>query len=260
MSDTSATPALPAALTDAALCARMKADALRQLDFFRASLRSDGGFDVLDYTGTPLPGHPQELHTTTRLVHSYALGKIAGARDCEAMIDAGVQALASRHHDKDHGGYVWAITPGGISNGDKLAYGHMFVLLAASSAHAAGHPDAARLLDDADAVITRHFWDDSFGLLRDEFRRDWQPFSTYRGMNANMHGVEALLAAYEATGRDVFLNRAGRMLDFFVGRMAPAHGWNITQTAGRSIPPIPATRCSGPTARRRGTRLNWAVC
>jgi mannose/cellobiose epimerase-like protein (N-acyl-D-glucosamine 2-epimerase family) len=65
--------------------------------------------------------------------------------------------------------------------------------------------------------------------LRDEFTRDWQVFSTYRGMNANMHGVEAMLAAHEATGRIFHLDRAGRILDFFVGRLAPAHGWRLPE-------------------------------
>ncbi len=45
-------------------------DARRQLDFFRASLRADGGLDVLNWDGTPRVGFAQELHITTRLVHS----------------------------------------------------------------------------------------------------------------------------------------------------------------------------------------------
>lgn len=42
-------------------------------------------------------------------------------------------------------------------------------------------------------------------------------------MNANMHGAEAMLAAFEATDRGIFLDRAGHILDFFVRRIAPAH-------------------------------------
>ena len=76
-------------------------DALRQLDFFRASLRGDGGFDVLDRAGRPLPG-PQELHTTTRLVHSFALAHAAGAPGCEDIIDAGLGFLWRRHRDPQH--------------------------------------------------------------------------------------------------------------------------------------------------------------
>jgi sulfoquinovose isomerase len=207
----------------------LRADAERQIAFFRPSLRSDGGFDVLDRDGRPLPRGPQELHTTTRLVHSYALAHAIGDARAFEIIDAGMSFLWNRHRDARHGGYAWSVTGAEIADGTKLAYGHVFVLLAASSAATAGHPDASRLLADITEVLDRHFWDEANGLFRDEFDRDWTPFSTYRGMNANMHGVEALLAAYEATGETIHLSRAGRILDFFIGRMAPVHGWRLPE-------------------------------
>lgn len=206
----------------------LAAEAGAQLAFFRRSLRADGRFATLDLDGTPLDG-PQELHTTTRLVHSYALAKAWGEPDCHAIIDAGMAFLWAGHRDADQGGYVWSVGADGIADDTKLAYGHVFVLLAGASARKVGHPDADRLIADVEAVIDRHFWDDDAGLLRDEFTRDWQVFSTYRGMNANMHGVEAMLTAFEATGRPVWLDRAGRILDFFVSRIAPAHGWRLPE-------------------------------
>jgi sulfoquinovose isomerase len=210
--------------------AYLAADARAQFGFFRRSLRPDGRFDALDHDGAPIPGQPQELHSTTRMVHSYALGQLWGEAGGEAIIDAGMAFLWSGHRDEAHGGYVWSVAPdGSVADGVKLAYGHVFVLLAGSSARKVGHPDADRLIADAEAILDRHYWDDDAGLLRDEFTRDWQPFSTYRGMNANMHGVEAMLAAYEATGRSFHLDRAGRILDFFIARMAPAHGWRIPE-------------------------------
>ena len=68
----------------------LAAEARAQFAFFRASLRPDGRFDVLRFDGSPIAGAPQELHTTTRLVHSYALGEMWGEPDCAAIIDAGV--------------------------------------------------------------------------------------------------------------------------------------------------------------------------
>jgi sulfoquinovose isomerase len=208
----------------------LAAEARAQFAFFRRSLRPDGRFDALDLEGQPIAGAPQELHSTTRMVHSYALGQIWGEPDCAAVIDAGMAFLWAGHRDNDQGGYVWSVAAdGGVADGTKLAYGHVFVLLAGASARKVGHPDADRLIRDAEEIIDQHYWDEDAGLLRDEFTRDWQVFSTYRGMNANMHGVEALLAAYEATGREVHLQRAGRILDFFVGRMAPANDWRIPE-------------------------------
>lgn len=209
--------------------ARLAGDARRQLDLFSASLRPDDGFYVLGYDGAPLPDSVQELHSTTRLVHSYALGKLAGHPGCDNIIDQGMRYLWSHHRDAEHGGYLWALDGDAVHDDRKLAYGHVFVLLAGASARMVGHPDADRLIDDATAVLDAHFWEEGPGLFADEWNRDWTPFSTYRGMNANMHGVEALLTAYEATGRDVYLERAGRILDFFLRRMAPAEGWQIPE-------------------------------
>ncbi|PYE82443.1 AGE family epimerase/isomerase [Pseudoroseicyclus aestuarii] len=208
--------------------AAMKTDALRQLAFFGASLRPGGRLATLDHEGRPLEG-PQELITTTRLVHSYALGMIAGAPGCADIVDAGMQALLTRHLDPEHGGFLWSFDDGGPVQTDKLAYGHMFVLLAAATAKAAGHADADRLMSLADAVIAERFWDAEAGLMVDEYRRDWTPFSEYRGMNANMHGVEAHLSAYEATGETRYLDRAMSILDFFVGKMGAGNDWRLPE-------------------------------
>ena len=207
----------------------LRQDSLRQLAFFNAAKRDAGGFHQLDLTGAPLPGSLQELHSTTRLIHSYALAHLAGLPGAEAMIAQGIEGLARYHHDPDHGGYLWAADDTGPRDTRKLAYGHVFVLLAGSSAHMAGHPDAPALIDDATDLLDRHYWEEAPGLLADEWNRDWTPFSTYRGMNANMHGVEALLAAYEATGREVYLTRSGRILDFFLRRTAPVEGWRVPE-------------------------------
>ena len=207
----------------------LMAEADRQFTFFRASLRSGPGFYTLDHSGQPLPGDTQELHTTTRLVHSYALGHLAGVPGADQIVDHGMAYLSSHHRDRDHGGYLWALNGNQVADGRKLAYGHVFVLLAGASARKAGHPEADRLIEDVRAVLDQHFWEEGPGLFCDEWNRDWTPFSTYRGMNANMHGVEALLTAHEATGQEEFLIRAGRILDTFITRIAPAEGWRLPE-------------------------------
>lgn len=217
-------------LGDEAHAAWLRKDALAQLAFFRKSLRADGGFDVLNGDGTSLADAPQELHTTTRLVHSYALGHVAGAPDCANIIEAGLAFLWSSHRDPVHGGYFWAVThKGEVVDDKKLAYGHVFVLLAAASAKAAGFSAADQILADITRLIDMHFWDDEAGLLTDEYLRDWQPFSDYRGYNSNMHGCEAFLAAYEATGEQHYLDKAGRILNFFTAEIAPAHQWRVPE-------------------------------
>ena len=238
-------------LDDPAHQAFLKRDARQALDFFDASA-TGGAFAALDAGGQPLPAGPLELHVTTRLVHSYGLGQLAGRADNAGIIERGMDLLWRAHRDERHGGYVWSIQDGAVADGTKLAYGHVFVMLAASTAKLAGHPDADRLLADIAQVLGERFWDDDAGLLRDEFTRDWQPFSTYRGMNANMHGVEALLAAHEATGDGEYLRRAGRILDFFIAGRAAENGWRIPEHYDADWRPDPGYE-GNPMFRPAGT-------
>ncbi|MEO9340896.1 AGE family epimerase/isomerase [Mesorhizobium sp. SB112] len=206
------------------------ADAQRQLDFFRRSLDPAGGFHAQDFDGNPIPGAARELHATTRMVHSFAIGQLAGFTDTKSMIDHGMEALWKHHRDTKHGGYVWAFEPDGVVLDDrKLAYGHAFVLLAGASAKMGGHPDADRLIADVMEVIDTRFWDHALGRMKEEYTRGWQTFSSYRGMNANMHMSEALLAAAEATGDRTYAARARKIFDFFVGEIGAAHDWRLPE-------------------------------
>lgn len=238
-------------LHDSGHRAWLAGDALRSLDFFDASAGADG-FVTLDDAGQPLPGGAQELHVTTRLVQSYALGRMAGRPDRAGIIDRGMDLLWRGHRDDRHGGYVWSLRDGMVADGTKLAYGHVFVLLAASTAKLAGHPDADRLLADIAQVLDERFWDSAAGLFRDEFTRDWQVFSTYRGMNANMHGAEALLAAFEATDDNEYLRRAGGILDFFIAGQAARNGWRIPEHYDADWRPDPGYE-GNPMFRPAGT-------
>ena len=230
--------------------AALKTDITRQIDFFRPSLRGDGGFDVLSYDGTALPRSPQEIHTTTRLIHSFALAKAFGADNCDDIIDAGVTALWKKHRDHRYGGYYWSFGEG--ADDKKLTYGHAFVLLAASSAKTAGHPDADRLLEDVMEVMTSRYFEADRKLYADEFTRDWQAFSNYRGMNANMHSTEAHLAAFEATGDTIHLERAQGILQFFIDEMAASHGWRLPEHYTKDWQ-VDAAYAGNPMFRPQGT-------
>lgn len=231
----------------------LKADAKRQLDFFRNSRHPQGGFYKLDATGAQLKRLPQLLYSTSRIVHSYALASRFGYEDCAPVIDHGITSITRHFHDSDHGGYFTALRDGMVEDDQKLAYGHVFVLLAASSAMQVGHPDAAPLLDDITNVLTDHFWDHERGVFSEEFNRDWTPFSSYRGFNANMHGTEALLAAFEATGNQSYLDMARSIISFFVHGVAPENGFRLPEhftadwAVDRSYSGVPNFRPSGTT-------------
>lgn len=204
-------------------------DARRQYRFFESCRGDVPGFRTLSLDGTPRIDALQELHTTARLVHSYALAMIWGIEGAEDMVDRGMRYLASHHLDREYGGFVWSLDGDAISGDRKLAYGHVHVLLAAATAKESGHPDANGLLEHVSNILDTRFWDKDTERFSEEYERDWKPFSTYRGMNSNMHGVEALLAAYEATDDKRYLRQAGAILNFFIERAAPQNEWRIPE-------------------------------
>ncbi len=238
------------------------------LTFFgRNSLNPNGGFYTLDDAGQPLMTAPrgrgpvQELFYTCRMVHCYAAGHLLGHPGSQRMVDQGMAYLLDHHHDHKHGGFYWGVDEAGAVRSEKLAYGHAFVLLAAASAQEMGNTDAARLRDLATETLLTHFWDDAAGALREEFTEDWTPLSDYRGQNANMHAVEALMAASEAFADTQYLRMAERIADLIINRNARAAGWVVIEhfhkdwTPDRAYVGDPVFRPSGTTP---GHSMEWA--
>jgi mannose/cellobiose epimerase-like protein (N-acyl-D-glucosamine 2-epimerase family) len=206
-----------------------QADSL--LTFFEdESLNPAGGFHALDNSGHAIAGdRVRPLHATTRMVHGFAIGHLLGRPGAGDFVDHGIDAILNRHRDQKNGGYFWSFDDDGPRESDKLAYGHAFVLLAASSARMVGHPKADRLLADVSEVLDRRFWEPAHGASAEEFAADWSPISAYRGQNSNMHLTEALMAAFEATGERVYLERAESIADLILRRMAGSQNWRVPE-------------------------------
>lgn len=212
-------------------------------DFFAPnSIDPDGGFYVLDDQGEPIlksrnggAAPAREIHSTTRMVHAFAIARLLGRPDAWRFIDHGMDFIWNGHRDTVNGGYVWSVGKGGPDRnmgGDdrKQAYAHAFVLLAASSAKVVGHPDADRLLADVAEVLRTRFWDRAAGATREEFNRDWSAIpGGYRGQNSNMHLTEATMAAFEATGDRSWLEMAESIAALIIGRHAAAVGGRVPE-------------------------------
>ena len=209
----------------------------RLLDFFEPhSIDPEGGFFSLDNVGQPIlrsagnGGSPSRLlPATARMVHCFAIARLAGRPGAERFIDHGMDFLWNGHRDRTHGGYLWSVGKNGQDDERKQAYGHAFVLLAASSAKVVGHPDADRLLADVSEILLTRFWDQSAGAAVEEFTRDWKPIGGYRGQNANMHLTEACMAAFEATGDNSWLKMAESIASLIIHRHAGASGWRVPE-------------------------------
>jgi len=201
-------------------------------DFFQAaSLNPKGGFFELDDDGLPLApdNATRQIHVTTRMVHCFTIGSLIGRPGSDEIVDHGMQYIWNHHRDQRYGGYVWSLDDHGVQDASKQAYGHAFVLLAASSAKLLGHPLADRMMADVTEVIEEHFWDEKVGAVREEFAQDWSPVSDYRGQNSNMHLTEALMAAYEASGKRAYLDKATRIADLIIRRNAVPLGYRVAE-------------------------------
>ena len=198
--------------------------------FENESLDPAGGFHALDDAGHAMPEErARPIHATTRMVHCFAIAHLLGRPGAADFVDHGMKAILERHRDAKHGGYFWSFDDDGPREREKLAYGHGFVLLAASSAKIVGHPDADRLIADISEVIEQRFWEASHGASAEEFAENWSPISTYRGQNSNMHLTEALMAAFEATGERSYLDKAESIADLILRRMAGAERWRVPE-------------------------------
>jgi sulfoquinovose isomerase len=103
------------------------------------------------------------------------------------------------------------------------------VIFAASSAALANRTGADDLLTDATQVVMERFWDENRGVVNDVVSRDWTEREPYGGANANMHMLEAFLAAADVTGDSVWLERGLRIASFFIDTRARARNWRIPE-------------------------------
>ena len=171
-----------------------------------------GGSYWLGDDGTPWKDRPRETWITSRMTHVYSLGSFLGHDGSEDLVDAGLRGLAGELHDGRNGGWYPGVRADGTYLPDKQCYAHAFVILASSSAVLAGRPGAEDLFQEATDTFLKHFWDEKNGLTFDTWNTEFTVCDPYRGLNANMHTVEAFLAAADATGDEKWRERAGRII------------------------------------------------
>jgi len=206
----------------------LNSETLRLLDFGRGAVPTDRGAGWLDDDGAIDDARPVFTWITARTAHVYALGQLLGVPGCRPVATRGIAALRTSLHDQEHGGWYASLAPDGTPDPAKSAYAHAFVVLAASTGSVAGIDGARDLLDDALAVLDTRFWEPAAGLHADEWDRTWTTLDPYRGVNANMHAVEALLAAGDATGEARWHERAATIADHVVG-WASANHWRVPE-------------------------------
>lgn len=182
----------------------------KTMDFYhpRAIDPAGGFYHYFRDDGSIYNASHRHLVSSTRFVFNYAMASVEFNRSEYA--DAarwGVKYLREVHRNKDSGGYAWTIQGGVPEDKTNHCYGVAFILLAYSTALKAGIEEVHPWIDETWNLLEQRFWDANAKLYKDEASENWI-FSKYRGQNANMHMCEAMLAAFEATGEQRYLERA----------------------------------------------------
>ena len=175
----------------------LKENAEALLDFGKRFPSPGGGSYYLGDDGTPWTDRPRETWITCRMTHVYSMGSMMGY-GCGNLADEALKGLNGELKDKKNGGWYAGLTKDNGILPNKQCYAHAFVILAASSAMLAGRNGAKELLKEALTVYDKYFWNEEEGLSCDTWDTDFAVLDDYRGINANMHTVEAFLAVADA--------------------------------------------------------------
>lgn len=192
-------------------------ESARLLRFGSSREHPGGGAAWLNDRGHPDLSHPALTYITARMAHVHFLASMQGYPGSRRKADRVFDGLLTTLRDSTNGGWFESSADASSPDATKTAYTHAFVVLAAAAAAAAGHPSGRGLLDEALEVVDRRFWDENHGMCADTWNASWTALDGYRGINANMHMVEALLAAADAGAPEVWRSRAVRICDNVIG-------------------------------------------
>ena len=203
----------------------LRENAKALLDFGRRFPSPGGGSYYLGDDGTPWKDRNRETWITSRMAHVYSIGAMMGDPGSAELAEEAIKGLLGELHDPKNGGWYAGLTADNEIVPDKQCYAHAFVILAATSAGLAGIEGAKELLPMALETYDRYFWNEDLGLSADTWNTEFSELSDYRGVNANMHTVEAFLAAADSLGKlgyteDIarkYRVRAGRIIDHVIG-------------------------------------------
>ncbi len=205
-------------------------ESLSLIEFARGSASQEGGFGYLDSDGAIDPSKPREIYIQARMTQVFGLAHLLGLSDSFELVDHGVKSILNLFHDKTNDGFFNAINKDGKpTTRSKLAYDQMFVLLAASTAKAVKHPQADELFHIIDSLIGQYYWDPQYEMMNNSWDLEYKKLDKYRGINANMHAVEALCAAYDVTGDTKFRDRAYFICKTAVDKFAKDNNWLLPE-------------------------------
>ena len=186
------------------------------LEFGRQFPAPDGSSYYLGDDGTPWKDRNRETWITSRMLHVYSIGTMLGDKKSKALAESALRGLKGALKDTEHGGWYSGLRADGEILPNKQCYAHAFVILSASSAMLAKIDGAEELLKEALELFDLRFWDEKEKLCVDTWNTEFTVLDDYRGLNANMHTVEAFLAVADALSDEKYRQRAGGIIEHVI--------------------------------------------
>ena len=198
------------------------------LNFGKNFAAPGGGSFYLGMDGTPIESKGIETWITCRMAHVYSISTLLGNEEDKNLAKQALLGLQKFLHDEENGGWYAGRYLDGTVMPTKQCYAHAFVILAATSLILAGVEGAKELLKEALEIYDKYFWNDKEQMSCDTWNTEFKQLDPYRGINANMHTVEAFLAVADACGYEDYRKRAGNIIDRVVA-WAKDNNWRIPE-------------------------------
>jgi mannose-6-phosphate isomerase len=166
------------------------------------------------------PSNFRRLRVAARQVFVFAEAYSAGLTRAAEAVELGMAFLRDRAREPD-GGYACRLDlHGEIIDRKRDLYDHAFVMLALASASRVLPAEPLR----QEALHLLRYLDTHFPHLQGGYIESLPP-ALPRRQNPHMHLLEAFLAAWEAFDENIFLDRAGDMVQLLLTRFYdPASG------------------------------------
>ena len=183
--------------------------------------KNGGFFNIFLNDGSVLDKKNRHLVSSTRFVFNYANAYLMTKnKKYKNLCIHGLQFIITKHRNLNTNHFLWQISEEKVVDGRAMAYGYAFVILAGSFAYKIGIDKGKDLVDEAWNFMEKFFWEEKYSAYADELSTNLEILDSYRGQNANMHAVEAFIAAYEAFKDKKFLDRANLITQNFVLNLA----------------------------------------
>ena len=215
-----------------------KESARKLLSFGKQFPSPDGSSYYLGSDGTPQKERPRETWITARMLHVYSIGAMAGISGCKELAKKALEGLMGTLYDLKNGGWYAGIQADGSILPGKQCYAHAFVILSGCSAYLAGLEGAKEFLDTALKCYDTYFFEPESGMSRDFWNTEFTILDSYRGLNANMHTVEAYLAVWDTLKKRDYLDRAGIIIAH-TKSMAETFSYRLPEHYTKDWKPLP---------------------